>query len=53
MSEVKKESAKERDKKELNIAEVAAKRRSYRSRTSQELKMYLEEKGFEEDSKTL
>ena len=49
MSEVKKESAKERAKKELNIAEVAAKRLSYRSRTSQELKMYLEEKGFEEE----
>ena len=38
---------KERAKKELNIAEVAAKRLSYRSRTSHELAKYLEEKGFE------
>lgn len=39
----------ERAKRELNIAEVAAKRLSYRSRTSHELAMYLEEKGFEEE----
>ena len=37
----------ERAKKELSIAEVAAKRLSYKSRTSHELKMYLEERGFE------
>ena len=40
---------KERAKKELNIAEVAAKRLSYRSRTSHELAKYLEEKGFESE----
>ena len=34
-------------RQELNIAEVAAKRLSYRSRTSHELAKYLEEKGFE------
>ena len=40
---------KERAKKELNIAEVAAKRLSYKSRTCRELEMYLEEKGFEDE----
>ena len=49
MSEGKKENAKERAKKELNIAEVAARRLSYKSRTAHELAMYLEEKGFEEE----
>ena len=38
---------KERAKKELNIAEVAAKRLSYRSRTSHELAKYLDDKGFD------
>ena len=43
---------KERVKKEVNIAEVAAKRLSYKSRTSYELQLYLEEKGFDELIKT-
>ena len=36
-----------RAKKELNNSEVAAKRLSYRSRTSNELALYLEDKGFD------
>lgn len=46
---MKKEGRSERAKKELNIAEVAARRLSYRSRTSSELAKYLEEKGFDND----
>lgn len=37
-----------REKQKLNIAEAAAKRLSYKSRTSFELAKYLEEKGFDE-----
>ncbi|MBO4234977.1 MAG: regulatory protein RecX [Firmicutes bacterium] len=38
-----------RAKKELNISEDAAKRLSYRSRTSHELALYLEDKGFDSE----